>query len=159
VRFAPETATDRLVFRLWPNEPYLAGKGARLTVRALRSRGRALPTARPDPTTLVVHRSLAVGASIAVSMKWRLLRPLGAADRLYGGSMARLGTFFPLLAWDPRGGWQTDPPSVFGWETWTSPASDFDVHVSAPRGLRVLASGTKVGRGHWRAHAIRDFAL
>ena len=73
--------------------------------------------------------------------------------------MARLGSFFPLLAWNPAEGWQTDPPSSIGWETWTSPTADFDVKVTAPRGLQVLASGEQVTSGRWRAHAVRDFAL
>jgi Peptidase family M1 domain len=159
VRFTPESATDRLVFRLWANEPYLAQKGAKLTVGSVRSHGKALPVARPNPTTLVVHRALRAGERIVVSTKWRLRLPVGSFDRLYGGSLARLGSFFPLLAWDPRAGWQTDPPSAIGWETWSSPAADFDVRVAAPRGLRVLASGTQIARAHWQAHAIRDFAL
>jgi hypothetical protein len=78
---------------------------------------------------------------------------------LYGRSIARLGSFFPLLAWNPREGWQTDPPSAIGWETWTSPTADFDVRVTVPRGLRVLASGEHVAGNRWRARAVRDFAL
>jgi hypothetical protein len=159
VRFAPEQATDRLVFRLWPNAPFLATKGARLTVGAVRSQGRALPVFRPNPTTLVVQRSLVAGEATVVSMTWALRLPRGVNDRLYGGSVARLGSFFPLLAWDPREGWQTDPPSAIGWETWTSPTADFDVRVAAPPGLRVLASGAQVVAGRWRARAVRDFAL
>jgi hypothetical protein len=92
-------------------------------------------------------------------MKWRLRLPSGSFDRLYGGSVVRLASFFPLLAWNPREGWQTDPPSTIGWETWTSPTANFDVRVTAPRRLSVLASGSQVGRSHWRAQAIRDFAL
>ena len=83
----------------------------------------------------------------------------GSSDRLYGGSMARLGSFFPLLAWNPGEGWQTDPPSSIGWEAWTSPTADFDVKVTAPRGLQVLASGEQVSSGRWRVHGVRDFAL
>jgi peptidase M1-like protein len=159
VTFTPGIATDRLVFRLWPNEPFLAQKGAKLTVSAVRWRGKPVRLQRPDPTTLVVRRRLTAGAHAQVSMKWRLHLPVGSFDRLYGGSMARLGSFFPLLAWDPRSGWQTDPPSAIGWETWTSPAADFSVRVTAPRELRVLASGRQVGRGRWTARAVRDFAL
>jgi hypothetical protein len=159
VRFAPEQATDRFVFRLWANAPFLAAKGARLTVGAVRSQGQVLPVVRPDPTTLVVQHSVAAGESTVVSMTWALRLPLGVNDRLYGGSVARLGSFLPLLAWNPREGWQTDPPSAIGWETWTSPSADFDVRVTAPRGLRVLASGEQVAAGRWQARAVRDFAL
>jgi aminopeptidase N len=92
-------------------------------------------------------------------MNWRLLLPTGPVDRLYGGSLARLGSFFPLLGWNPREGWETDPPSAFGWETWSSPTADFDVRVTAPPGMRAVATGERVGPRHWRAKHVRDFAL
>ena len=69
VSFAPSVATDRLVFRLWPNSPFYSKRGASLTVSTVRSAGHRLPTARPDPTTLVVRRALAGGERITVSMK------------------------------------------------------------------------------------------
>ena len=159
VSFEPEQATDRLVFRLWPNAPYLVRKGARLTVQAVQVGGASTPVVRPNPTTLVVKRSVAAGERVVVSMTWHLRLSSGSSDRLYGGSVARLGSFFPLLAWNPDEGWQTDPPSAIGWEAWTSPTADFDVKVTAPRGLQVFASGAQVARGRWRAHAVRDFAL
>jgi len=159
VRFAPEQATDRLVFRLWPNAPHFAQEGAKLVVGRVRSNGKKSPVSRPNSTTLVVRRAVSAEEQIRVSMSWRLLLPFNSYERLYGGTMARLGSFFPLLAWDPRRGWQTDPPSAIGWETWTSPTADFDVRVTAPRGLRVLASGEQTGRHHWRAHLVRDFAM
>ncbi len=92
-------------------------------------------------------------------MTWRLRLPTGPNARLYGGTTARLGSFFPLLAWDPREGWRTDPPSAIGWETWTSPSANFDVTVRAPRGLDVLATGERVTRSRWRGRAVRDFAV
>lgn len=159
VRFAPEQATDRIVFRLWANSGYSIGKGGRLTVGDVRAAGRPVRSSRPNPTTLVVERALQRGEAIALSMTWRLRLPLGATDRLYGGPVARLGSFFPLLAWNPRAGWQMDRGSAIGWETWTSPTADFDVRVAAPRGLRVVASGEQVGPTPWRARAVRDFAL
>jgi hypothetical protein len=159
VKFAPERATDRLVFRLWPNAPYLARQGSKLAVGKVTLDGTATRVVRPNATTAVVNRSLAASETVVVSMAWQLRLPGGSSDRLYGGSVARLGSFFPLLAWDADNGWQTDPPSAMGWETWTSPTADFDVTVAAPRGLQILASGEQVARGRWRARAVRDFAL
>jgi hypothetical protein len=160
VSFTPDLATERLVFRLWPNaEPY-ARWGARLTVGRVAVGGQALPVSRPDPTMLIVGRTLAAGESLTVSMKWSLALPVGHQLRLHGGSSIRLGTFIPLLAWEPGVGWAVDPaPQHTLNETWTSPAADFDVNVSAPRGLTVVASGEQVSAGHWRAVAVRDFAL
>lgn len=158
VAFEPEVATDRLVFRLWPNGPAYASRGARLAVERVQLQAKPVRTSRPDPTTLVVHRRLAAGQRITVSMGWRLTLPRAGGGRLYGGRVARLGSFFPLLAWTGAG-WATDPPIRGALETWTSPAADFDVRIAAPSGMRVFASGTEVAPGQWRARAVRDFAV
>ena len=159
VSFTPDLATDRLVFRLWPNADFYAKRGARLTVGRVVAGKQMLSVSYPDPTTLVVDRPLAAGESITVSMDWSLALPTGPGLRLHGGSSLRLGTFFPMLAWEPGVGWALDPgPRRSIGETWTSPAADFDVRVNTPRGLTVLASGEQVGAGHWRATAVRDFA-
>jgi len=158
VAFEPEVATDRLVFRLWPNGPAYASAGAHLVVEGVQLHGKPARTSRPDATTLVVHRRIAAGQRITVSMRWRLALPRAGGGRLYGGRVARLGSFFPLLAWT-GGGWATDPPIRGALETWTSPAADFDVRIAAPSGMRVLATGTEVAAGRWRARAVRDFAV
>jgi aminopeptidase N len=54
--------------------------------------------------------------------------------------------------------WALDPPAP-QLETWTSPTADFDVRITTPRGMGVLASGARVGPGRWHAVAVRDFAL
>jgi len=158
VSFAPSRATDRLVFRLWPNSPYYVRRGARLSIAAVTSGRMRLPTVRPDPTTLVVRRPVAAGARATVSMTWKLDLPRTRGLQLHGGRSARLLSFFPLLAWSGTG-WATEPP-VRTDSFWpTSPTADFDVHVTVPRRLHVLASGERVGAGRWRARAVRDFAL
>jgi hypothetical protein len=159
--FAPEQSTDRLVFRLWPNGPSLSRFGARLTVGTVSEGEGPLRVARPNPTTLVVFpgHELQAGEGIDVAIPWRLRLPLLRGARLSRlGRLVRLGSFFPLLAWNGHA-WALDPPSTGPAETWTSPSADFDVRISAPPDLRVLASGERVGPGHWRAHAVRDFAL
>jgi hypothetical protein len=159
VSFRPGAATDHLVFRLWPNSPFYAKRGARLTVGAVTAAGLALATRRPDATTLVVNRRLAAGERVTLSMSWKLRLPRGADSQLKGGTSARLVSFFPLLAWDGKG-WATDPPLLNGDSFWpASPTADFDVRIVTPRGLRVLATGREVAAGHWRAQAVRDFAL
>jgi hypothetical protein len=82
------------------------------------------------------------------------------ADRLArAGETLRLGSFFPLLAWETGRGWALDPPTTGFAEASVSPAADFDVRVSAPAGDRVLATGKRIGPSRWRARGVRDFAL
>jgi Peptidase family M1 domain len=159
VSFRPGVATDRLVFRLWPNSPFYAARGARLTVAAVTAAGRRLATSRPDPTTLVVHRTVAAGEGITVAMGWKLRLPRQAGLQLRGGRSARLVSFVPLLSWDGRG-WTTEPGLAHSDGFWpASPSADFDARIVAPAGVRVLASGEEVAAGHWRARNVRDFAV
>src|SRR5262249_24963210 len=154
VRFTPDIATDRLVFRLWPNTPRFRRAGASLQTGApVDPDGHGLAFSYPDPTTLVVRprRALSAGQTIDVSPRWRLPLPSAPASariRAQAGSR-RLGSFFPLLAWQPGVGWATDPPTSGFAETSTSPVADFDVTVTVPRGLGVLATGVGDGGGHW----------
>jgi Peptidase family M1 domain len=158
VSFAPAVATDRLVFRLWPNSPFSARRGARLTVADVRSAGGPLAVSRPDRTTLVVRRALAARKRITVSMRWTLRLPRSPGVLLHRGRSVRLVSFFPLLAWNGAG-WSTEQP-VRSDSFWpTSPTADFDVRVFAPARVNVLGSGEQVGKGAWRARAVRDFAL
>src|SRR5438128_1677327 len=152
--------TDRLVFRLWPNGPRYAKAGARLSVSRVREGAQTLHVAQPNPTTLVVSRRLAAGERVVVSMDWRLVLPRETGLRLKGGGRSiRLGSFFPLLAWDEND-WALDPPTTLAnAEAWTSPTADFDVRLTHPRALRALASGQQVRPDRWRAWAVRDFTL
>jgi hypothetical protein len=162
VRFAPDRPTDRVVFRLWPNSPYLARVGAALRAGPVDSGGRPLATASPDPTILEVRPggTLAAGQAIDLHLPWRLTVPTLAGERLgaLAGAM-RLGSFFPVLSWEPGVGWATEPPTSGLAEASTTPTSDFDVTISAPPGVTVLASGVERNPGHWVAGVVRDFAL
>jgi hypothetical protein len=178
VRFTPDRRTDRLVFRLWPNGPRPASAGAELWTGtptilsrgpgAKRSStpepplGRRLSTTRPNPTTLAVglDQPLSPGEAVTVRMPWRLEVPSTVADRLArAGDTVRLGSFFPLLAWEAGRGWALDPPTTGFAEASVSPAADFDVRVTVPAGDKVLATGRRVGPSRWRARGVRDFAM
>ena len=162
VHFTANRPTDRLVFRLWPNGPYQRDDGQRLDVGAVRENGKRLSSERPNPTTLVVRlgRRLADGESVTVELPWTLRVPSGGRDRIAGffGGL-RLGSFFPILAWDPDRGWVMDPPARFLAESSTTPTADFEVRVRAPRGARAVVSGTPVGHDRWQARAVRDVAV
>jgi hypothetical protein len=162
VAFTPDLATDELVFRLWPNGPRQSRAGTRLEVGRVESDGRPLDTRLSGPTTLEVDPGprLQPGDTIEVTLPWRLELPGPSFDRISAdGTSLRLGSFFPLLAWQPGAGWLRDPPSMSLAETSTSPVADFDVALRLPPGIEALASGREVSPGRWRAQAVRDFAL
>jgi hypothetical protein len=162
VVFTPDLPTGRLVFRLWPNGPREADEGSRLAVSDVRVAGRPAPTALTDPTTLVVRRGrpFAAGVPVRVTMDFELRVPGAVVDRLARvGDSARLGSFFPLLSWEPGVGWDTDPPTTSLAETSSSPAADFTVRLRLPAGTTAIASGDPAGAGVWRARAVRDFAV
>jgi hypothetical protein len=162
VRFTPNLPTNRLVFRLWPNGPRFSRSGTRLDVGPPTAAGVRLRATRPNATTLVVRppRPLAAGSTISVRLSYSLRVRSNEMERIsrWDGGL-RLGSFFPILAWDPRSGWATDPPPRIPGEASTTPVADFDVHVRAPRRLVVGATGEQVAPGRWRARAVRDFAL
>jgi hypothetical protein len=162
VRFTPDLPTTRLVFRLWPNGPLQAREGAHLEAGPVAVRGFALTEEHPDPTTLDVRlsRTLRAGEPIDVAMPYRLRLPGAVVDRLArSGEAVQLGSFFPILAWEPGVGWDTDPPTPLLAETSSTPTSDFDVRVVAPAGDSVLTSGAPAGPGRYTATAVRDFAI
>jgi hypothetical protein len=162
VAFTPDRRTDRIVFRLWPNGPLQAGEGAHLSVAGVRLDGRPAAFALSDPTTLVVGAGTehAAGRTVRVALRFRLQVPGAVLDRLARiGAAVRLGSFYPILPWEPGVGWDLDPPTRILAEASSSPVADYTVRVRAPAGLRVVATGVPGARGVWRARAVRDFAL
>ena len=162
VRFTPDLPTRRLVFREWPNGPLQAKEGAHLDAGPVTARGFTLTETHPDPTTLVValSRTLVAGEPIDVELPYRLRLPGAVRDRLArSGDAVRLGSFFPVLAWEPGVGWDVDPPTPLLAETSSTPTADFDVRISAPPGDRLLTTGAPAGPGRYAATAVRDFAI
>lgn len=162
VRFRPDLATDRLVFRLWPNGPRPAAAGARLEAGPVFLGSPVpVPTEAPEPTTLVVplEPGLRAGDEIEATVPWRLTLPGASNDRLaQEGDAIRLGSFFPILAWEPGVGWATDAPTSGFAESSLAPVADFNYSISVPDGLSVLATGVREG-DRWRAKATRDVAI
>jgi hypothetical protein len=162
VEFTPDLPTRRLVFRLWPNGPVQSGEGASLDTGRVAVDGSRSQSRLVNATTLEVPLAprLDAGEEVEASVKWRLQLPGAVLDRLsLDGSAYRLGSFFPILPWVPGEGWATEPATTSFAESNISPTADFEVDVEVPEGFNVLASGVEVSRGHWRAEAVRDFAL
>jgi len=153
--------TDRLVFRLWANAPRTAAAGARLAVGGVFVGGRAVDAVTVNPTTVVARPGpLAAGRPVDVTVPWRLTLPGTVNDRISRtGDAIRLGSFFPVLAWEPGIGWAEEPASSAFAEATTTATADFTATVTVPEGLDVLATGTDLGGGRWTATGVPDFAL
>lgn len=161
VRFTPDLNTDKLVFRLWANAPRTAAGGARLDVGGVSVGGRPVDAVTVNPTTVVARPgNLAAGQTVDVTVPWRLTLPGTVSDRISRtGDAIRLGSFFPVLAWEPGIGWAEEPASSGFAEATTTAAADFTATITVPPGFDVLATGTNEGGGRWTASAVPDFAL
>ena len=160
VRFTPDLATDRIIFRLWPNGPRPARGGARLDVGQVVVNGRPTASSQPDPTTLeVASGPLAAGRGVDISVPWRLTLPGSINERMSReGDAVRLGSFFPILPWEPGVGWAREPPTTGFAEASMASNADFTATITVPDGLNVLATGLQDGN-RWTAPNVSDFAL
>jgi len=164
VVFTPDLDTDRLVFRLWPNGTPSATAAAKLETGPVTLTDRAVTTTLDNPTTLVVRSggTFRAGQPVDVSMSWHLEVPGAANDRISrNDDSMRLGSYFPILPWEPGVGWATEPPAGGFSEASTAPTADFDLTVVLPDGYNVLASGTPdpARPGRFTASAMRDVAM
>ncbi|HVV35709.1 MAG TPA: M1 family aminopeptidase [Acidimicrobiales bacterium] len=161
--FTPDKDTDHLVLRLWPNAPTPANKGAHEDIADVTVDGHAVTFHMDNPTTADVDtvdkKPLTPGTAITLALSFTLRLPGVSDDRLSRqGNTVRLGSWLPLLAWEPGVGWDVDPPTTSNAEASLTVASDFDVHFVAPAGLTVLATGVSDGPWHWTATAMGDWA-
>lgn len=147
------------MFRIWPNAPVLAASGVHEDVGPVTTLdGAVIPSDQPDPTTLIVSfpTPTVAGSDVQVTIPYTLTVPGGNADRVaHEGDTMRLGSFLPLLAWEPGVGWATDPATSVHGESATSPVADYDVAITAA-GYDVLGTGVRGADNHWRATAVRD---
>ena len=54
------------------------------------------------------------------------------------GDAIRLGSFFPILPWEPGVGWAREPPTSGLAEASMAPTADFTATITVPAGLDVL---------------------
>lgn len=160
-RFVPDLDIDHLVLRLWANAPRPAAGGVRAELRDLEVDGRPVDAGTPDPTTVLVPLAQPVAAGDAVELRARIHIdvPGPTNDRISrSGDAMRLGSFLPVLPWEPGVGWSTEPPTSGFAEASSAPSADWTVHLEVPAGFDVLASGVRAG-DTWRAEGARDFAV
>lgn len=162
VLFMPDLETDRLVFRLWPNAPRVAAGGGSIVAGPVSLSGVPVDSTQPDPTTLEVllDEPLPAGRSIEASLPFQVIVPPDTSARVSrSGDSLRLGSGFPILAWEPGVGWATEAPTALYAEAASSPTADYRVAIDVPDGFEVLASGSPDADGVWTGMAIRDFAI
>lgn len=162
VRFTPDLPTDKLVFRLWPNGPRPASGGASLKVDDVTIDGKPAQVKGIDATTMEVRGAaeLPAGRSVTAALRYQLNLPGPVEDRISKtGDAIRLGSFFPILGWEPGRGWATEPPTSGFAEASVAHTADFEATVTVPEGFDVLATGVHQGGGRWSAPAVSDFAL
>ena len=167
VVFTPDAATDRLVFRLWPNAPRPGRAGSRFEVTAAFLAGQLVPgsyeaagAAPGRPGTLfALAGSFPAGQPVEARLEFRLFMPGAVNDRVAQiGSGLRLGSVLPVLSWVRGEGWQTSPAVDAFAEAAASEVADYDVTVRAPPGAVVLATGEEATPGRFVARAVRDWA-
>jgi hypothetical protein len=169
VAFTPDIATDRVVLRLWANGPRAAAAGGHLDVGDASIDGEPVtfttqPGGAPDgaPGTILeldAGTPRAAGRRVTVTVSFTAALPGPVEDRLaVEGSTIRLGSFLPLLAWVRGVGWQTAPAVDLFAESVASEAADWDVVLSVPDDLDVLATGAEVEPGHFVATGARDWS-
>jgi len=159
VAFTPELAIDGLVFRLWPNGPTPARHGARLATGPVVVDDTAAPSRLDGGTILRVDRAVAAQTTVHAMVPFELELPGPNKDRLARfGDAVRLGSWFPILAWEPGVGWATQPPTAGFAEASLATAANFRVTFVAPPGVEVMATGEKEGPDTWRAEGVPDWA-
>jgi hypothetical protein len=155
--FTPDQDSDRVVVRLWANSPRITRAGGR--IEAFVDGG--TPHEQPDPTTLVLRTPVRAGQRYETGLVWKLTLPTSPSDdRVFRqGDAVRLGSFLPVLAWEPGRGWALEPPTSGFAEASTMVPADYDVTVAGlPDGVAVLATGVRDGE-RWLASGVPEWAM
>jgi hypothetical protein len=159
------TATLREVyFRLFPNASYYGDGG--LTVSAAYVDGAAVsPTLEVEETALRVPlpTPLAPRGAVAIDLTFLTTVPRDSTGS-YGifnhdaadGTWV-LADWHPILAvYEDDSGWRIDPPTAFGDPTYSDSAL-YDVTLTAPADVTVVASGVSAGDERRGASAVHHF--
>ncbi len=160
--FTPDLPVQSIVLRLWANGPRPASVGTNIVITDASEAGAARALHLPDPTTAVIGlgRTVDPGTSLRLRVRWELQVEGPVNDRISRQQDSlRLGSFVPLLAWQPGVGWATESPTSGFAEAATSPTANWRYSVSVPAGFSVVASGLALTDGTYVAQAVRDIAV
>jgi hypothetical protein len=160
VTFFPDLTVDRLVFRLWANEPAARSGGGHSEVSGVRVDGKAASFQVSSAGTLVsvpLGRRAPPRVAITAEVAFALTLPHGVNERLgHSGRTAWFGSGFPLLAWERGRGWATEPATSAFAEAATSEEFRLDLRVDTAPGDVVLGTGRTVGTAGRVRHRVAD---
>lgn len=166
---------DSIYFRLMPNGGKSYGPG-RLEITSALLDGEPVQVASADPSIvqLVLNEPLAVGGKARIQFEFEGEVPLEFGEGSSGGygifnyseGVMALSGWFPILAVYDQDGWNLDPVSAIG-DSVYSDAAFFDVVISAPADLTVIATGVEAERQtiedqtlrHYVSGPARDFFI
>lgn len=142
-------AMDQIYFRLFPNYPS-PGSSDKESVTSLRVDGVAVtPTLESQDTALRVPlaKSLLPGSTANLELQFDLSVPVSSsthyADLTNAEGIITLPSAYPLIpAYDEKG-WHTEVPPPYG-DLVYADASFYDVRITAPFTMTVIASGSAV---------------
>ena len=162
ITFVPDLPIEAVVLRLWANGPRPTSVGSQIDISSASVDGEPRPVELPDPTTAAVPlaRRVDAGTRLSIRLEWQLQVGGPVNDRISRQRESlRLGSFVPLLAWQPGVGWATEPPTSGFAESTTSTTADWRYSVAVPPGFSVVASGDLADDGWYTAGAARDIAV
>lgn len=177
IAFTPDQPIDRVIFRLWPNGGARDASAPRIALKSTSVAVAATPETRvtpilDSPTVVRLPVKVATGQVVNLSGDFVVDVPGERNDRISvsrSGNRAfvaaRLGSFIPVLAWEPGVGWNLTPPTRTGAEASMTAAADWDVSVAIAgqpalnSDLSILASGEQVQPGRWISAGQRDWAM
>ncbi|WP_377273304.1 M1 family aminopeptidase [Peterkaempfera sp. SMS 1(5)a] len=179
--FTPDARICRVVLRLWPNAPSIAGNGSGMTLDRVTVDGVGRPvqmrSAGAEPGTagtlavVPLKACRAAGSHLRITARFRVRLGVGGAERVGVDpqrQVARLGSAFPLLAWVRGRGWVREPAVPGKGEELVSEEFRLDrLAVTAPAGLQVVGGGTPesvtrrggVAVSTFHAESVRDVAF
>ncbi len=166
-----QVALNEIVFRLYPNTPYMGG-ALRITSARYNGRTAALTLDSGDPSIarLAATSALAPGAGVIVDLSFEVTVPDDpkTAYATFGwtaGVLSLPNAYALVPPLDQAGQWRIDPLPLFG-DIVASDVAAYRVRIRAPSRYQVVATGECASRidgaftwSECSAAPVRDFAI
>lgn len=152
---------DKVLFNVWANAPIF---GSSTTIKNVPVNGK--PTKASLQNTVLTIHDIAInnGETATVDFTFNINIPKRKDRFGWDARQVSLGNWLPILAVHDNHGWNTPPYIDFG-ESFYSVTGNFDVTITAPADLEVLATGKQISKSklenwqtiHFLAPKVRDF--